>query len=154
MQINRLPSLTCEQARKRLDYNPETGVFRWRAGPNAGKLAGRVNGRGYHQLIVDYHYYQAHRVAWLYVYGEWPADEIDHINRVKTDNRIVNLRVVSRRENSLNIGARNRFGVPGVYRLPSGRYQLKFCGQHVGYFLTLDAARDARSARVKALQEC
>lgn len=65
---------------------------------------------------VDVTSYKAHRLAWLYIYGEWPSDQIDHINHIRTDNRIKNLRDASSYENSKNqsIPKNNTSGVLGV----------------------------------------
>ena len=99
-----------------LDYNEETGFFYWKERPNnkmfnsiyAGKQAGHVNNNnGYVRIYVALssgkrkHYY-AHRLAWLYVNGVYPKYVIDHINRVKSDNFIKNLRDCSQRENARN----------------------------------------------------
>jgi hypothetical protein len=85
-----------------LDYDQNTGVFRWATRKcqrkRAGEIAGSVSNKGYVMIGIDYKKYSAHRLAWLYVHGDWPAGEIDHINRDRTDNRISNLRVATRRQ--------------------------------------------------------
>lgn len=99
-------AITAERLREVLDYNPETGLFLWkmafcrkvRVGASAGCSYG-----GYKHISVDKRLYRAHRLAWLYVHGEWPAGDIDHINGNRSDNRIANLRDVSRRVNLQNI---------------------------------------------------
>lgn len=99
--------LTAERLRAALDYDPATGLFRWIERPNqkiiVGSIAGHVGRKGYIYVTIDKRKYAAHRLAWLYVNGEWPKEQIDHINRVKDDNRISNLRDVSDAENKLNI---------------------------------------------------
>jgi hypothetical protein len=89
-----------------LAYNPRVGVFTWRQPPARwiayGDVAGSVNGRGYRIVGIRGRYYSEHRLAWFYVHGVWPTHTIDHINRVRTDNRIANLRDVTMRENNLN----------------------------------------------------
>jgi hypothetical protein len=71
---------------------------------------------GYWFLHLDHKRYAAHRLAWLYVYGVWPAECIDHINRVRTDNRISNLREATRAQNRQNLclSAKNKSGIRGV----------------------------------------
>jgi hypothetical protein len=105
-------NITADYLRQLLDYDPETGEFRWRARPDgnadwnrmtAGRVAGTVNNRGYRAIKIAGVVCRAHRLAWLHVYGEWPSDQIDHINRDKLDNRIANLRVVNNSENMRNL---------------------------------------------------
>lgn len=97
--------LTAERLRELLTYDPETGEFRWRytRGCRArGQIAGTVTCLGYLTIAIDGRKYKAHRLAWLHVHGEWPYPEIDHINRIKLDNRLVNLRRATRAENNAN----------------------------------------------------
>jgi hypothetical protein len=108
--------LTAERLRELLDYNPETGIFRWNVAARAGTVVGCLN-RGYRVIRVDRMLYRAHRLAWLHVYGCWPTDEIDHINGIKDDNRLANLREVTCAENQQNRrSARtdNKTGLLGV----------------------------------------
>lgn len=111
--------LTAERLREVLNYDPNTGVFTWRIskGPSrSGSVAGSINKTGYWHLRIDGGTYQAHRVAWLYQFGKWPASDIDHINRTKNDNRIANLREITASQNQQNTGARknNPTGFKGV----------------------------------------
>ena len=112
-------SLTAERLREVLHYDPETGVFTWRvrAGhAKIGDVAGGYDGRGYRVIGVDGALYRAHRLAWLYTTGAWPADQIDHINGARDDNRFANLREATHRENGQNRTAHpfNTSGHPGV----------------------------------------
>jgi len=126
--------ITADQARELLDYDPETGVFKWRFRPRStfkserawatwntrfsGSAAGHHDNKGYISIRVLGRLYRAHRLAWLYTYGVWPDIEIDHINRVKTDNRIANLRNATQSQNSANTGMyiNNTTGFKGVSR--------------------------------------
>jgi len=97
--------LTAIRLRELLHYNERTGVFTRAVavkGHSAGTTAGTLNSRGYLLLRVDYVQYRAHRLAWLYVTGEWPSFEIDHRNGVRNDNRWVNLRDATRTQNARN----------------------------------------------------
>jgi hypothetical protein len=107
--------------KKAINYNSKTGGFTWRESPTNSKIkkgesAGTVN-RGYLKLKVDGKVYFAHRVAWYLTYDKLPKGEIDHINHIKTDNRICNLRDVSHSENMRNqsIAKNNKSGTLGVF---------------------------------------
>ena len=130
--ISKQCDLTAERLREVLAYDAETGVFTWRDNRGsrapAGSVAGNVSHqRGYRQIRVDYNRYLAHRLAWLYVYGEWPAAQIDHINGQTEDNRIVNLRPATQRQNCLNSATRshNEFGHRNI-RKKGGKFEVMF----------------------------
>ena len=112
--------LSLEEVQSLLDYNPETGVFRWKVSHVnkvcEGSVAGHYAKLGYVQLRIDGVMYQAHRLAWFMCYGKWPEHNIDHINGDGLDNRIVNLRDVPQKLNLRNCRARtdNTSGVTGV----------------------------------------
>ena len=113
------PILTQPRLKELLHYNPETGIFTWRIAAGCvrvGSVAGSVGNRGYLQIRIDCKLYQAHRLAWLYVHGEFPPNDLDHINRVRSDNRIGNLRLSTRAENLQNQSMRsnNTSGHVGV----------------------------------------
>lgn len=114
MPISR-KAIDAETVRRELSYCPETGVFVRLTGRYAGQVAGTFCPPGYRRIMIGGCIFYAHRLAWLYVYGEWP-DEIDHINCVKSDNRICNLRVASRSQNMANVELRTVFGRKGVSR--------------------------------------
>ena len=102
-----------------LEYDPETGIFVWlrtKAKARAGEEAGFIDIHGYRRISINGVKHYAHRLAWWFVYQKWPAHVIDHINRIKTDNRICNLRAVTQKENGLNckLGKNNSSGVTGV----------------------------------------
>jgi len=144
--------LTQERLKEVLDYNPETGLFFWKRKINNisnGNPAGSHQNKGYIQLMIDSRNYLAHRVAWLYMYGEWPKNQIDHINRNKKDNRICNLRDVNNSTNQINIGLRshNSSGVTGVVK--SSKPHRPWAAQinrnnkkiFLGYFNTVEDAQ-------------
>lgn len=101
--------LSAERLREVLHYEPTTGVFTWigpahprrRPGDIIG-ATGKGSGRGHRVVQIDYSPYYVHRLAWLYMTGEWPPDEVDHINNDPTDNRWVNLRAATHEENIFN----------------------------------------------------
>lgn len=108
-------------AMERLSYDSRTGIFKWkiRAASHVpkGSKAGNLDKYGYVRIKILGRDYRAHRLAWLIVYGSFPPDQIDHINGVKHDNRIMNLRAVTHAENSRNrplyIG--NKSGHTGIF---------------------------------------
>ncbi len=98
--------LTADRLRTLLSYNPETGVFtrniRTSNRINVGDVAGSATEGGYWAIKIDGKSIKSHRLAWLYTYGCWPTNEIDHINGDPADNRIENLRDVSHEHNTQN----------------------------------------------------
>lgn len=132
-----------EQLCSRLDYCPETGVFKWRDGKRAGARAGSPNGRGYRHIYLARRLWAEHRLAWLYVHGRWPDGVLDHINGRVADNRIANLRDVTVKVNLQNIGTD---GDVGVRRQGSKwRALIGVDGRlkHLGVFSTKELARAA-----------
>lgn len=115
-------ALTAERLRELLHYNPDTGVFRWLVSTSnrkpVGSVAGYISGR-YAEIRIDGVLYKAHRLAWLYVHGAWPSDQLDHIDGVKIRNAINNLRECSNAENHQNhtVQRRSASGLLGAYRL-------------------------------------
>lgn len=117
--------LTQKRLKEALIYNPQTGVFMWKYEKNKkvgrggnrrfGLIAGAKCGN-YTQISIDSNAYLAHRLAWFYMYGFFPENDIDHIDRNGHNNRRINLREVSRQcniRNSKNYN-RNKSGVKGV----------------------------------------
>lgn len=108
--------------KKRLSYDPKTGIFRWRDCKNQpqrnGSVAGAYNTCGHIQIRIEGRKYLAHRLAWFYVYGEWPDGQIDHRNGVPGDNRICNLRVAKNQieqQQNQKAAKNNTSGYIGVY---------------------------------------
>jgi len=152
--------ITQDYLKQLLAYDPGTGVFvrKTTRASNAqlGDVAGWVNERRYRLIKIDNITHRVHRLAWLYVYGKFPTNEIDHINHDRSDNRIANLREATSHENSLNkeLQARNTSGVNGVtWR----KMEKKWCAQigvngetlHLGRFINFDDAVVARKAADK-----
>lgn len=122
--------ITQERLRELLNYAPETGVFVWRPREEnsrhdkmwntryAGTIAGRLLGTGYRVITIYNHGCTAHRLAWLYAHGDWPAGHIDHIDGDKTNNALSNLREATRSQNLQNSRKRrdNTSGHKGVSR--------------------------------------
>lgn len=111
--------LTCEKLRDVLSYSPDTGDFTWTNPPRpskvrAGDVAGTVMTDGYKSITIDRKMHKAHRLAWLYMTGEWPEKRMDHINRNRGDNRWTNLRPATYSQNTANRTNHNKYGLKGV----------------------------------------
>lgn len=162
--------LTVQRLQELLDYDPETGVMRWRVDRHpgmgtrnlAGHVAGTVRGKGTHNpyvmVWIDGKLYRAHRLAWLFVYGAWPIENIDHVNGDGCDNRIANLRECDQQQNNGNhkrLNRKNTSGYRGVsWRADKGKWKAYINRQnrqcHLGYFETAEAAYEAYKAAAVA----
>lgn len=140
MNINKLPSQ--EKLKGLLIYDENTGFFSWAAN---GKRAGTTDGKGYVRITIDRKFYGAHRLAWMFVHGEDPEKfEIDHVNGLRADNRILNLRKVTRQQNNMNMRSRGQWP-KGVYKHRSKFVaQIKFKGEgkYLGSFGTPEEAHE------------
>ncbi|MDU6435210.1 MAG: HNH endonuclease [Pantoea sp.] len=143
-------------------YSAETGeIYRMvtkRKRDTPGQRAETTCGTGHLQVKVLGRRIQAHRMAWFLFYGTWPAGEIDHINGVKTDNRIENLRDCSKSDNQCNRGMNrnNSSGYKGVYlHKKSGKWMARIGRQGksygLGYFSTPQEAYSAYCAAASNL---
>jgi hypothetical protein len=113
--------ITQDELKEILMYDKKSGIFVWVKVSKSknyllGKEAGIVEKDGYVRISINKKRYPAHRLAWLYENGKMPRKDIDHINHNRADNRIKNLRLVTKRENAQNAskGTRNKSGVTGV----------------------------------------
>lgn len=148
--------LSHEQLKELMSYDNETGNLVWRKNRSrlakATQNAGHQKPDGYIQIHVLGHIYQAHVLVWFYFYGYWPHKMIDHINGVRNDNRIENLREASNAQNQQNrksTSAKNKSGVTGVsWKSELGKWvsQIQANGKklHLGYFSDLSDAINAR----------
>lgn len=135
-------------------YDPTTG-FLYRFGERTP--SGRIATNGYRQIFFQGRRYMAHRLAWLYVYGEWPALQIDHINQCRDDNRIENLRQVTNKQNGENVrhfshNVTGRRGVSWVKRLQEWQADIKHHGKSI-YLGRFDNIVDAVACRMRAERE-
>jgi len=143
--------LTQERLKELLHYDSGTGMFIWREDrgrlAKKGGKAGCPHKKGWISLFVEGKAYKAHRLAWLYVYGEWPQDQIDHINRDNSDNRIINLRDVSHSINQRNkrIYKTNKRGITGIYKIDYG-YRVEVNSCYLGFFKDFFEACCARKS--------
>lgn len=151
---------TVEELQERLAYNAETGVLSWKKARKKtviGSPAKSLDIAGYIQVSLGVGcVHKGHRIAWAIHYGKWPVDQIDHINGVRNDNRIANLREVNHQTNCQNIrlGSKSNksTGFLGVWRDAKRedgpkvyRAKIMFQGKqyHLGGFPSAEAAHQA-----------
>lgn len=153
--------LTVEKLKQCLDYNPSTGIFRWKidiCNKKIGQIAGGPSGgddplHPYWKIRIDDKSYYAHRLAWFYVYGIWPKP-LDHLDKNKQNNAINNLREATAQQNAGNTRVRknNGLGIKGVrkanrnYNLINpynARIRINNKDIHLGYFKTAEEAYQA-----------
>ena len=151
------PTLTAERLRELMHYDQGTGIFTRKVStaPNAraGDVVGTLMQTGYLFAGINYKYHLLHRLAWLYVYGTWPTTHLDHINRIRTDNRICNLREATYTQNARNMSkaSNNTSGHPGVHwRSDRAKWWalIESDGQkhYLGCYNTIEEAIAARKA--------
>lgn len=150
------------ELRRILSYDPKTGIFRWRPRADrdlswnhrfSGEEAGAVLPIGYRYINFNKKLRSAHRIAWLWMTGEWPDAQVDHINGDRADNRWANLRAATQKQNSANVGLRstNTSGVKGVCWLAAkSRWRATITVNRreirLGQFRTLEDAKAARKS--------
>ena len=115
-----------------------------------GKVAGTLHPRGYIHIIINGVLFKAHRLIWFYHYKEWPKHTIDHINRIKTDNRIENLRdlsMVDNFENVIKANKNNSTGLRGVSKVKCNKFRAVIIKNkikyHIGHFDSPEEAHNA-----------
>ena len=144
------PAADISELKAHLSYEPETGSFTWlrsASGRIMSRHAGTVMSDGYVCIYVLGRLYQAHHLAWAFIYGAWPT-QIDHINRKRGDNRLSNLRLATNSQNAHNKRepANNTSGFKGI-RFKKNRWEAScmVCGKrkYLGRYSSLDAAKNA-----------
>lgn len=153
-----MQKLTQKRLQEVLSYDPETGSFAWRNPKrNAAWHVGYRQSHGYLMVCIDYGRFLLHRLAWLYMTGEWPTKHIDHINGNRTDNRFKNLRDVTCAENAQNKKSAHRDSKTGLLGVTpcNGRFRATIFskGKHVslGVHDTPDLAQAAYLSAKKNL---
>jgi hypothetical protein len=159
--ITKEQKLSAEWLRENMDYAPDTGVFMWKK-PGFGRTIGKVlgsrlwsKGKSYLAMKVQGEVYYAHRLAWLYHYGEWPNGFVDHIDEDRTNNAIENLRIATSSQNAARRRTTQTIGPSrGVFpHGPGFVARIHFAGKrhYLGYFKTAAAAQAAYEAKAKEI---
>jgi len=154
--------ITQAELKRRLSYDPETGVFVWidvskyHLSLN-GKVAGSIRvwlNTMYRWICIDGHSYSAHRLAWLYIYGRWPT-MIDHVNGESLDNRINNLREATHEQNNQNhTKEMGKSGLPVGVRRTCKRYAARITANKIVYYLGgFDTPEEAKEAYLEKRKE-
>ena len=162
-----MEKLTMEKLKEVIYYDHLTGLFYWKKhmGSRArkGNVTGTQNKEGYIQIMVNRKIYYGHRLAWLYVHGYFPENDVDHIDRIRNHNWISNLRESSRQCNIRNTGNHktNTSGVKGVYwckeseKIKKGKWNAKMSinrkTKNLGYYEDFEEAVCARLAGEQCL---
>jgi hypothetical protein len=146
--------------RENMSYNPDTGIFSWQRpgyGRTVGKSigAGKNSAKGYLALKINGTIFYAHRVAWLYVNGEWPEGQVDHVDGNKFNNAIANLRIATSAQNAARRKT-TRFIGPSRGVFPHGagfvaRLHHKGVRHYLGYFNDPEKAKEAYEAKAREL---
>lgn len=148
--------LTQSELKSLLHYDPKTGIFTWLVNRNrnakAGDVVGSINNRGYMRLMINRKTYTFHRLAFLYMKGKFPKDQVDHKDRNKTNNAFSNLRECTPSENSRNRGlsSNNSTGCTGVIKVKN-KFQAQIHINENGskkskYLGTYDSLEEAAAA--------
>jgi hypothetical protein len=159
--------LTHKTLKELLTYNTATGVFIWNHRHLdyfkshrlfktfntrfSGTKAGSIDKKGYILICIFGKLYSAHRLAWMYIHGSFPIDQIDHINSITDDNRICNLREANKSQNGQNQKKAHKYNSSGLlgvsFYKPLSKYRaqirLKGKQKHIGYFNTPEEAHTA-----------
>jgi hypothetical protein len=154
--------LTANELREWLEYDPETGEFYWlkcsqpRWAHLVGKRAGGQQGRA-RSITVRGRAYLEHRLAWLWMTGEWPADQVDHIDLDRSNNRWANLRQATGAQNCWNHRVRrdSTTGLKGVLTVKKGlRFTARITAHNRNYYLgCFKTAEEAHEAYCRAVKQ-
>lgn len=151
-----MSDITREQLKQLLEYDPNTGTFTWlscKAGQvQPGAAAGHIRKDGYASIKIGGKAYKAHRLAWLYMTGNWP-EEIDHRDRDPSNNRWENLREATHAENCRNRIYSNSTGATGVSRERNGRFRARIKKDGIRIFLGIFDTPDEAHAVVMAAKK-
>lgn len=151
-KLIRKKSITQARLKELVHYEPKTGIFTWKVTlangrGGTGAVLGNVMNMGYVRANVDGVSYLLHRLAFLFMTGQWPEIDIDHINGIRTDNRWKNLRSVDRKMNLENkrkaMPGKKSGKLLGSFKCSKNRWQARINRLYLGTFETEEAAHQA-----------
>ncbi len=150
--------LTADEVRSLFDFNPATGELQWRVrrqGVRSSRSRNSLNSHGYREVTIRGRSYLVHRIGWLHHFGKWPVSQLDHVNGVRTDNRIKNLREATPSQNQWNRRKpkNNTSGFKGVSLYKKGRRRWRAIikvGEKSVYLGVYKTAQEAHAAYVAA----
>ena len=170
MAWSKKPDFTAHELRDMVNYDPETGSFTWKWSDLfsnrrnlqwGGKPAGSIEAQGYVVLVIKGRNYKGHLLAWYHMTGEWPTEQVDHRDTVRSNNAWDNLRPATNQENQFNKGPNknNRSGFKGVFLASNptrsrpwmAKIRAEGKNVHLGYFETAELAQAAYYARAVQL---
>jgi len=157
-----VPTITHDRLLELLAYDPKTGLFRWyvkrRGRGSTSWFSGSIHGAGYRVIGIDLRLYLAHRLAWFYVHGVWPTNELDHKDRNRSNNAIENLREATRSENGRNTSLRsdNTSGAKGViWSKACGKWLAQIHAEGRGSFIgVFESKEEAIRAYAEEAKKC
>lgn len=140
-------TISIDYLRSEIEYAPETGLLTWKKTSKnkvrqRGSPCGRLDRDGYRILNIDNHSHLAHRLAWAIHFGEFPTLSMDHINGVRDDNRIVNLRLATHAQNIANTTVKAASGLKGVTERRNGSWQAQIKIGSVNHYLGCHKTRE------------
>lgn len=157
--------LTQAELKINLHYDCGTGIFTWLIATSqrvkAGSIAGSKRSDGYLAIKLNGKSYKAHRLAWLYINGVWPQNQIDHINNIKDDNSIANLREATQEQNQQNHRQAHSDNPSGLLGVSWNKAMQKWLSQiqvnkkmiHIGLFACKFEAHEAYLAKKRDIHE-
>ena len=156
-------TITQSELKSQLHYDQDTGIFTMLVSNRKSRI-GSISGclsNGYIRIYLNRKLYYAHRLAWLYIHGVIPTNQIDHINGVKSDNRTANLREATNVQNGQNLTEShvgNKSGYLGVnWNNPAGKYQARIAlnGKQInlGLYKTAELASEAYLAKKREIHD-
>lgn len=153
-------ALTQNRLKELLEYDPSTGIFKWRnfgPGVRYNREAGTLTNKGYVVIGIDNERYLANRLAFLYMTGSWPEHEAEHEDRNPANNTWINLRDATHAENLSNTTIRNdnTSGVKGVTwdkQKNKWKVQVGPAGKRVSkHFVALEDAKAFYAAKAEEI---